>query len=211
MLIYTHHWELMKWVLGGGTLMAFIITLWSETLWVTITRLWQHHSCSGCACLAGTGITLPLKCYCVIVQSLMHFGSVWKFLQRKFSVLSCQFWSGYILLWYSYSDVMPGHQHHKKHHGGRKRATPSGNVESDDRMSNGSENGDRVSETGDQESEVGNHVEHAQPPSPLAYEALRDRSPSPQFSGLFYMVMEYHSYISCSGQSKVHVLLSLIQ
>jgi hypothetical protein len=115
------------------------------------------------------------------------------------------------LLWYSVSDIMPGHQHHKKHHGGRKRATPSGNVESDDRMSNGSENGDRVSETGDQESEVGDHVEHAQPPSPLAYEALRDRSPSPQFSGLFYMVMEYHSYISCSGQSKVHVLLSLIQ
>jgi hypothetical protein len=137
----------------------------------------------------------------------MHFGSVWKFLvycPANFGLVT-------FLLWYSFSDIMPGHQHHKKHHGGRKRATPSGNVESDDRISNGSENGDRVSETGDQESEVGDHAEHAQPPSPLAYEALRDRSPSPQFSGLFYMIMEYYSYISSSGQSKVHVLLSLIQ
>jgi hypothetical protein len=101
-----------------------------------------------------------------------------------FDVLSCGLWCGYNLAMMFFADIMPVHQHHKKHHASRKKATASGNIESDDHMSNGdvgSDNGDHVSEIGDQESEGG---EHTQPPSPLSYEALRERSPSPQISGL---------------------------
>jgi hypothetical protein len=64
-----------QWVVMAASDNHFLWRWWSDTLWLTFTRLWPHHSC--CVCLGWLDLTecLPSKFYCGVSSAITQISS----------------------------------------------------------------------------------------------------------------------------------------